>query len=275
MPITGDCTLRAGQFAGLYPVGLESRLRRSTSCTRTQSPHPAALRPPRRFCRQGSGAGLSLICKPDSISAANGTRFHGLSNRAGSALYAKRPLPPHASRHFAASVGKNAVSAVGTGRVRQLGRLSPRHSLTVQSNAGSKTSAVWRLPRPQSSSRCCAASVITQPAWTLRALLNSWRKHPIACRLRWSLRVGVFTDTTKWSLAADRNVRAPTWWQCPDTPNGPPSQTKSSRRSSNSPNGKQRGADLLVCRLQGPLAPRGVGDSVNRQVGDLPHSSPK
>ena len=33
--------------------------------------------------------------------------------------------------------------------------------------------------------------------------------------------------------------------------------------------------DLLVCRLQGPLAPRGVGDSINWQVGDLPHSSPK
>jgi hypothetical protein len=46
------------------------------------------------------------------------------------------------------------------------------------------------------------------------------------------------------------------------------------RRRSNSHYGKQCGADLLVCRSQGPLAPRGVGDSINRQVGDLPHASP-
>jgi hypothetical protein len=32
---------------------------------------------------------------------------------------------------------------------------------------------------------------------------------------------------------------------------------------SNSHYGKQRGADLLVCRLQGPLATPGVGDSIN------------
>jgi hypothetical protein len=32
-----------------------------------------------------------------------------------------------------------------------------------------------------------------------------------------------------------------------------------------------RGADLLVCQFEGPPAPRGAGDSANRQVGDLPH----
>ena len=44
---------------------------------------------------------------------------------------------------------------------------------------------------------------------------------------------------------------------------------------SNSHFGQPRGVDLLVCRLWGPLAPREVGDSANRQVGDLPHISVK